>query len=64
MLNGVFSVWYLEADIARAAGVKPQTIQVYRKRGQFPDPDARSISGRPLWKESTIKAWLKARKSI
>jgi DNA-binding transcriptional MerR regulator len=55
-------VLYGEVDVAREAGVKPQTIQVYRRRGQFPKPDAQTVSGRPLWREATIKRWLDERR--
>lgn len=55
--------FYGEADVARECGVKPQTIQVYRRRGQFPEPDAQTIAGRPLWKEATIQKWLSERKT-
>lgn len=56
-------IFYGEADVARAAGVKPQTIQQYRNRGVFPKPDAETVSGRPLWKETTVKNWLRDREA-
>jgi DNA-binding transcriptional MerR regulator len=56
-------IYYGEADIAHELGVKPQTIQVYRRRGTFPEPDAQTVAGRPLWEKSTIKTWLKNRGS-
>lgn len=58
----VSGTFYGEADIARELGVKPQTVQVYRRRGRFPKPDAQTVAGRPLWREETIKKWLEARK--
>lgn len=59
--NESVKIYYGEADVARAAGIKPQTIQVYRVRGQFPKPDAQTVAGRPLWRESTIRKWLDER---
>lgn len=53
--------FFTEADVARAAGVKRQTIQVYRQREQFPKPDAETVTRRPLWSEKTVKAWLETR---
>lgn len=58
----VSGTFYGEADIARELGVKPQTVQVYRRRGKVPTPDAQTVAGRPLWREETVKRWLEARK--
>lgn len=44
-----------EADIAKERGVKPQTIQVERRRGKMPKPDLMTVGGRPLWKRSTLE---------
>lgn len=60
--NESVKIYYGEADIAREMGVKPQTVQVYRRRGQFPKPDAQTVAGRPLWREETIRRWLENRK--
>lgn len=44
-----------EIDIARARGVKPQTIQVERARGKIPAPSFITVGGRPLWRRSTLE---------
>lgn len=56
--------FYGEADVAREVGVKPQTIQSYRLRGQFPQPDAQTVGGRPLWEKATVQKWLKERETM
>lgn len=47
-------------DIARMIGVKPQTVRVYRKGGELPDPDG-FIGRTPWWWRSRIAAWQAAR---
>lgn len=47
-------------EVAALAGVRPQTVAIWRQRhrGEMPDPDA-TISGVPLWLEDTIIPWLR-----
>ncbi len=55
------------AEVAKMAAVKTGTIRCYRCRigSDFPDPDAYDGFHQtvPLWKTSTIKAWLKVRRA-
>lgn len=50
------------ADLAKRLGVKDATIHRYLHKKDLPEPDMR-IGQSPLWKEETIQAWEKDRKS-
>jgi predicted DNA-binding transcriptional regulator AlpA len=44
-------------EIATAIGVSRRTIERERSAGRFPAPD-RMIGRAPLWRPSTLEAWL------
>lgn len=45
------------SDVAALAGVTPQTIVAYRRRGEVPEPQA--VVGRsPLWARPVVDQWL------
>jgi predicted DNA-binding transcriptional regulator AlpA len=48
-------------EMARRAGVKPNTMTRYRSQGRLPPPDDVSVRDRPRWRVSTFDAWMKAR---
>lgn len=50
-------------DIAELLGVTPKTVRQYLWRGDMPKEDMK-VQQMPLWKEATIKAWQKERKSV
>jgi predicted DNA-binding transcriptional regulator AlpA len=53
---------YLDtAAVARMLDVRAETVSRYKHRDPtFPDPDI-TLSGRPGWKRSTIRAWMRQR---
>jgi len=46
------------AEAAEMIGVSQNTINVWRLRGQFPEPDAVLVCGL-VWRRSTIARWMK-----
>jgi len=50
------------ADVAERLNVKPATVRRYLHKKDLPEPDTRAGQS-PLWKEETIQAWEKERKS-
>lgn len=48
--------WVGLADIATRLNVVKTTAYMWRQRGLLPDPDT-TISGRPVWRWSTISRW-------
>ena len=48
------------ADVAQRLNVKPATIRRYLHKKDLPEPDTRAGQS-PLWKETTIEAWGRAR---
>jgi excisionase family DNA binding protein len=50
------------AEVAERLEVKPATVRRYLHKKDLPEPDGRAGQS-PLWKEATIEAWEKERKS-
>lgn len=50
------------ADFARLAGLKPDTIRVFRKRGVIPAPDG-YLERTPYWFAATVENWIANRKA-
>lgn len=48
------------AELAARLGAKPETVAQWHRRGKLPPPDARLAMG-PVWTETTIVAWERAR---
>lgn len=47
------------SDIARLAGVEPDTVHEWRQRhADFPAPDW-AVGGRPAWRVDQVEAWLR-----
>lgn len=44
-------------EIAAVLGVERQTVDVWRWRGWFPDPEVTSIGGRPWWSWGRVRTW-------
>ena len=47
-------------ELADKLGIRHTSVYRYRVRGDIPDPDE-YVGRTPLWKETTIAAWLEAR---
>lgn len=47
-------------EIAERLGVRRQTVDNWRQRGRFPDPEW-TVGGRPAWRWSTIDNWHRGR---
>lgn len=52
-------LWGLE-EVADALGISVNTAYAWRHRGKLPAPEW-IVSGRPIWRASKIRAWLKSR---
>lgn len=50
-------------EISQRLGVELHTVDVWRQRGIFPEPDL-TVSGRPLWAWPTIEVWARETKRI
>ena len=51
-----------QKGFAARTGFPVTTIQTYRKRGWLPEPDL-MVDNKPLWKASSVDAWVEGRKS-
>lgn len=49
------------AEAAALAGVAPATWRAYVARGQAPRADEQDRWGHPLWRPTTVEAWIAAR---
>jgi len=56
MDNNTDAEWWGTTDVAEYLGLKPATISSYRGRGQMPEQDM-MVSGIPMWRPATIRAW-------
>lgn len=52
--RSVYIYWTI-TDVARALGVTKQAISARYHRGTMPPVDASTLSGTPLWLESTLE---------
>jgi len=48
------------ADVARLAGISPQTVRVHAFNGDMPR-EVRRVAGARIWLRSDIEAWLRER---
>ena len=48
------------ADVARLAGITPESVRTYLRRRTIPAPDGH-LGVTPWWRPATIEAWLASR---
>jgi len=53
-----YRIWLNRSQVAECVGRSRQTIWCWDRAGILPKPDGRDPFGNPLWRDSTIDAFL------